>query len=69
MSNKSPCDVLAERFASKAQSGLKDVKFYLQNREEAGPEEICMEVENLYAAIDAKKFKALDLGDLSWKEV
>jgi hypothetical protein len=69
MNQLNPCDVLADRFKAKAASGLKDVKFYLQGREESGPEEICMEVESLYAAIDAGEVTPLDLGDLDWKEV
>jgi hypothetical protein len=69
MTEKNHCDLLAERFKAKAASGLKDVKFYLQNRDEIGPEEVCMEVERLYAAIDAGKFESLNLGDFKWKEV
>lgn len=61
------CDVLAARFAKKAEAGLLDVKFFLQNREEAGAEEVCQEVNALYDAVDNNHAKPLDLGDLSWK--
>ena len=68
MTDKNPCDVLADRFAKKAAAGLLDVKFYFQNRDEAGEEEACAEVNRLYDAIDDGKARPLDLGDLSWRD-
>jgi hypothetical protein len=68
MSNTS-CDVLANRFAEKAANGLKDVKFYLQSREEAGAEEVCHEVNLLYTTMEKGKPEPLDFGDFHWHEV
>lgn len=67
MDKSAACQDLANRFKTKAAAGLLDVKFYIQNREEAGPEEVCHEVVGLYEAIDAGKAEALDLGDFDWK--
>ena len=67
MTEKNPCDVLADRFAAKAEAGLLDVKFYFQNREEAGEEEACAEVNRLYDAVEGGKATPLDLGDLNWR--
>ena len=67
MTNNSPCDLLAARFERKAAEGLLDVKFFLQPHK-ATAEEICGEVERLYAAVDAGKSKALDFGDLRWND-
>lgn len=67
MTDKNPCDVLAERFAAKASAGLLDVKFYFQNRDEAGAEEACAEVNRLYEAVENNKATKLDLGDFAWK--
>lgn len=61
------CELLADRFTKKAAAGLLDVKFFLQNREEAGAEEVCQEVNALYQAVDDNKAKPLDLGDFSWR--
>ena len=68
MTDKNPFDVLANRFAAKARDGLRDVKFFFQNRDEAGPEEVCLEVNRLYDAVDAGKATRLDLGDLNWRD-
>ena len=65
MSDKS-CEQLANRFAEKAAKGLRDVKFYLQNSDDAGTAEVCAEVNRLYAAMDAGKVKPLKFNDLRW---
>lgn len=67
MSNTS-CSVLASSFAEKAANGLIDIKFYLQNRDEAGVEDVCMEVNGLYGAVTAGRAEPLNLGDFSWRE-
>ncbi|WP_296168308.1 hypothetical protein [uncultured Brevundimonas sp.] len=47
------CGALADLFeAKKANDGLLDVKFYLVDTEEASYEQVCEEVQNLYAALD-----------------
>lgn len=63
------CNALAIRFADKAANGLRDVKFYLQNRDEAGVEDVCSEVNRLYDAVAAGQAAALNMGDFSWREV
>jgi hypothetical protein len=68
MTDKNPCDVLAERFAAKQKAGLLDVKFFLQRNDEAGPEEVCLEVTRLYEAVEKGNAKPLDLGDLNWRD-
>lgn len=62
------CETLAARFKKKQREGLLDVKFFLQNREEAVAEGVCGELLSFYEAIDAGKAKLLDFGDLSWRE-
>jgi hypothetical protein len=69
MSNNDHCSDLANRFAEKAANGLKDVKFYLQNGDDAGAAEVCAEVNRLYAAMkDPTKVRPLKFGDLRWRE-
>lgn len=60
------CQNLADLVQSKVQQGLKDMKFFLGN-DEAGTEEVCQEVNDLYRAIDAGAVEALDFGDRRWK--
>ncbi len=56
------CGALANLFEAKAANeGLLDVKFYLVDTEEASYEQVCEEVENLYAALD--RSTALKFGD------
>jgi len=62
------CQELAIRFEEKAARGLRDVKFFLHNIEDVETEEVCREVNRLYAAMDAGKFEPLDFGDLAWRE-
>lgn len=69
MSNKNSCDILAERFAKKAASGLRDVKFFLQNSDDAGAAEVCEEVNRLYDAMeDPSRVKPLKFNDLRWND-
>lgn len=63
------CQELAIRFEQKAARGLRDVKFFLHNIEDVETEEVCHEVNRLYAAMEAGDFERLDFGDLAWKEV
>ena len=64
--NSIECQNLADLVATKVQAGLKDMKFFLGN-DDAGTEEVCEEVNDLYRAIDGGRIKALDFGDLRWK--
>ncbi|WP_135212332.1 hypothetical protein [Vitreimonas flagellata] len=62
------CQKLAAIFARKRdEDGLLDVKFFFQSLSETTAEEVCAEVNSLYAAVEAGKVKPLDFGDLAWK--
>lgn len=66
--NNVECQNLADLVQTKVQQqGLKDMKFFLGGND-AGTEEVCQEVNRLYAAIDAGSFEALDFGDKRWKD-
>lgn len=62
------CDAVAARYIEKAQSGLVDVKFLFQNKEEATVELACAELEALHNAIEDGRCSNLDFGDLNWKD-
>lgn len=55
--------MLATRFEGLAEKGLVDVKFYVRNLDEASTEQVCGEVNALYAALDSGKGKPLSFGD------
>lgn len=57
------CMSLAGRFKELAGKGLVDVKFYVRNLDEASTEQVCAEVNALYAAREGGKTQALDFGD------
>lgn len=57
------CKTLAERFEKKRDEGLLDVKFYVTAPDEASYEQICEEVENLYAAMDDLAYTQLSFKD------
>ena len=57
------CLSLAGHFKSLAGRGLVDVKFYVRNMDEAVTERVCGEVNALYAARAAGKFKVLNFED------
>ncbi|GAB5509187.1 MAG: hypothetical protein Rhims3KO_05880 [Hyphomicrobiales bacterium] len=65
MVNKPNCDTLAARFNLKAEaaSGLKDVKFYVRNLDEASSEAVCTEVNALYDAVENGKSYPLKFDD------
>lgn len=44
-------DLLRETFKAKAAEGLVDMKFHLSNTDEATVEDICAEVNTMFAAI------------------
>jgi hypothetical protein len=47
------CETLKGRFANMASDeGLVDVKFYVRNVQEAVTEQLCQEVQGLYAALE-----------------
>lgn len=61
-------DQLKELYRKKAEVGLVDVKFVFNgSAKNASVEQICQEVLNLQAAIDAGNVKPLDFGDLRLK--
>ncbi|GEM72052.1 hypothetical protein SAQ01S_18180 [Sphingomonas aquatilis NBRC 16722] len=55
---------LADRYEAMAkESGLVDVKFLVSNLAETTNEEVCREVNAMYAALERNEFKVLDFGD------
>ena len=58
------CQKLADLFEKKMAAGLVDVKFYVAAGE-AASEQVCGEVNRLYAAVDNGDFLMLDFEDLS----
>lgn len=54
---------LAARFEGMAASGLVDVKFYVRAPEEAGTEDVCREVNDLYEAVERGDCAPLDFKD------
>lgn len=57
---------LANRYEQmKAESGLVDVKYFLSNSGEATTEQVCREVNAMYAAMERGDAKVLDFADRS----
>lgn len=56
---------LDARYTKMKAEGLVDVKFLLGNPAEATSEEVCREVNAMYAAVDRGDCKSLDFGDRS----
>ena len=55
---------LAARYERmKAEKGLVDVKYFLSNQGEATTEQVCREVNAMYAAVERGEAKPLDFGD------
>lgn len=65
MANLSERDVLAARYNTMAAAGLVDVKFFLGNAGEATTEQVCEEVNAMYAALEKGDCEPLDFGDRS----
>lgn len=64
MENGTECVQLAARFERMAtDSGLRDVKFFVRNADEAAAEAVCEEVNRLYAAVDRGEEADLDFHD------
>jgi hypothetical protein len=63
MDNNSARESLANRYANMKLEGLVDVKFLLRNRDEATTEQVCREVEAMYAALERGDSKVLDFND------
>lgn len=61
----SECQKLAGRFERMASEGLVDVKFYVSG--EAASEQVCREVNRLYAAVENGECSKLDFKD-SYKQ-
>ncbi len=57
------CQSLKERFQEKAKQGLVDVKFFVANPSEAVTEDVCLEVNRMYAAVDKGNMRPLDFND------
>ncbi len=53
---------LAARYETMKAAGLVDVKFFLNNSGEATTEQVCREVNAMYAAVDNGALKPLDFG-------
>ena len=66
--NTSESEKLAALYEKKAGDGLLDVKFYLRNLDDAGTEEVCREVNALYAAAESGAVEALDFNDSRWRD-
>lgn len=60
----SACDTVAAIYAEKRKAGLLDVKFLLQNRNEASYSQACEEL----VSFNKSKGEPLDFGDLSWND-
>jgi hypothetical protein len=65
MDSTSHCDELAARFEKMAAEGLRDVKFFVRNGEEATAEVLCNEVNRLYAAVERGEHTILDFKDVN----
>ncbi len=63
MTMKTECEKLAERFSRMAKEGLRDVKFFVRNTDEASTEAVCKEVNRLYEAVDRGEESVLDFKD------
>lgn len=59
---------LADLYREKQEQGLIDVKFLIQNREEASETEAFAELLALNEAIKNGEARPLDFGDLAWKD-
>lgn len=62
------CTNLAGRFKALADKGLVDVKFYVRALDEAVAEQVCAEVNALYAARESGKTEPLDFRDSNRSE-
>lgn len=65
MTNMSEREMLAARYENMAANGLVDVKFFLGNAGEATTEQVCREVNAMYAALERGECEPLDFGDRS----
>lgn len=65
MANQSERETLAARYEELVKEGLVDVKYFLSNDGEATTEQVCREVNAMYAAIERGNFEPLDFGDRS----
>ena len=57
------CQKLADRFERLAADGLVDVKFFLRNSDEAVAEQVCREINRLYATFDCEEAERLYFDD------
>lgn len=65
MTSMSERDQLAARYENMAAGGLVDVKFFLGNAGEATTEQVCREVNAMYAAVERGECEPLEFGDRS----
>ncbi|ESY63131.1 MULTISPECIES: hypothetical protein [Mesorhizobium] len=63
MDSMSECQTLAARFERMAADGLRDVKFFVRNADEATHEDVCQEVNRLYEAVERGDATPLDFKD------
>ncbi len=65
MTKLSERETLAAQYENMAANGLVDVKFFLGNAGEATTEQVCGEVNAMYAALERGDYEPLDFGDRS----
>ena len=63
MDQKTHCESLAARFEKMSRNGMRNVKFYLRESDEATPEAVCAEFEELFAAVDRGEDTPLTFDD------
>ena len=59
----SECEALTARFSAMRTQGLVDVKFLLQNTDEATADQVCSEVIGMLSALDQGDFIPLNFAD------
>jgi hypothetical protein len=65
MSNQSARKTLAARYDNMKAAGLVDVKYLLSNTREATTEQVCVEVNAMYDALERNECKPFELGTVT----
>ena len=65
MENLSARSKLAAKYENMKAVGLVDVKYLLSNAGEATTDQVCVEVNAMYEALERKEYKAFDLGTVT----
>jgi len=68
MSNESAHKTLAARYDDMKAAGLVDVKYLLSNTREATTEQVCVEVNAMYNALERNEYKPFELGTVTIKK-